>query len=134
MRNGIKIYVTLKPKTKLKIKGLTFKKRKPIKQMSDKQKVKTAKWNELTDIKAEQENYICEWCQRIGSREKDSPIYLDGHHIERRNAGNFIMSNLYVVHRYNCHRFITDNNVKCYEFANAIEWNKAHPENQFKII
>jgi len=125
-RNGLNVFSTLKTKTRLKAKT-------PMKQVTEKQRKLNQSWRALTDIRYEQTNHLCEWCGTWGNREHEHILYLNGHHIERRAKGNYILSNLYVAHQYQCHQFITDNNVDCHEFQNANEWNLAHPEKLFRL-
>jgi hypothetical protein len=132
-RNGLNVYSTLKNNSKgLKAKT-KLKSKVPIKVITPKQKKLNQSWNALTDIRYEQTEHLCEWCETWGSRDRGHPLFMDGHHIERRAKGNYILSNLYIIHRYQCHRFVTDNNINCYEFRCAREWNLAHPEKQFKL-
>lgn len=127
-RNGLRIFSTLKNKgTKLKAKT-QLKAKKSLKKVSEKQTKINKDWNEVTDIRYEQVGHRCEWCGRIVER-----IFVDGHHIERRRAGNFILSNCYVVERYGCHQFITDKRVDCHLYPSMVEWNLAHPEKLFKL-
>jgi hypothetical protein len=123
-RNGLKIRTKLKTNKPLKVK-------KQINKVSGKQAIKNKCWKKITDEKFESVGKICLWCGKHGSRKGDNPI--NGHHIERRNGRNNTSENCYPSHDWNCHQFITDNNVDCNIYHNAIEWNLAHPEKQFKI-
>jgi 5-methylcytosine-specific restriction endonuclease McrA len=64
-RNGIKIFTRLQGKVGLKAKNLTFKKRKPIKQMSEKQKVKNKTLSEQRKILLSKSDGTCSVCGNL---------------------------------------------------------------------
>jgi len=106
----------LKRKTPLKA-------RKGLNPVSDKQRVKNALWNKITDERAEEEGYICQWCHSIGQRLSPSlSYYLDGHHILKRRYNIHTRENCYVCHRFGCHGEIEDKNIDVRECPDRESW------------
>jgi len=92
----------LKRKTPLNVyKGLN-----PV---SDRQRAINALWKAITDQKAKDLNYTCQWCHLPGRR--DDPFNpLEGHHIIKRRYNIHTYENCFVCHRL-CHNFIEINNI-----------------------
>lgn len=86
--------------------------RKRIKPISDKQKIKNALWNKITNGRCEKLGYICEYCGKRGQRINSEALdWLDGHHIQRRSRGRIdTEENCYICHRV-CHSYIEDHNI-----------------------
>jgi len=81
-----------------------------LKPISEKQRAKNAHWKEVTDRKAEDLGYICQWCGLVGSRVLDDDwAHLDGHHVIKRRYNVNTPENCYVCHRL-CHQFIGGEN------------------------
>lgn len=79
-------------------------KKSGIKPISDKQKVKNAHWNKITDEVCQELNYICQYCGKRGQRSNSWQWdYLDGHHIIKRRFNIHTKENCYPVHRAPCH-------------------------------
>lgn len=79
-------------------------KRSRIKPISDKQREKNAEWRSVTDEKARELDYICQWCGKKGQRiDPEAWDYLDGHHIIPRRYNIHTKKNCYIVHRVQCH-------------------------------
>lgn len=76
-----------------------------IKPISAKQAVKNAHWKKVTDERAKEENYTCQWCGKRGQRDSSMALfsYLDGHHIIPRRYNIHTKENCYIVHRVSCH-------------------------------
>lgn len=91
--------------------------------------MKNAHWDKITEERAEEECYICQWCHHIGQRlSPDIPAYLDGHHIIKRRYNIHTKDNCYIVHRFRCHGEIEDNNVDVRIFPNREAWLKSKGE------
>jgi len=75
-----------------------------IKPISAKQAVKNAHWKKITDERAKEEDYVCQWCGKRGQRtDMEGWDYLDGHHIIPRRYNIHTKENCYIVHRVRCH-------------------------------
>ena len=82
-----------------------------LRPISDKQKEKNKRWKAITDQKARDLNYICQWSGGLGHREDpESLSYLDGHHIVPRRYNIHTYDNCYLCLR-KYHIFIEDNNI-----------------------
>ncbi len=117
IRNGIKIYSKLQGKTPLKF-------RTKLRPVSKKQAVKNSNWTKITEDRCKEEDYFCQWCHGKGNRIKGDYKYLDGHHeIPRRN--NIHTPEIcYIVHRFECHRQITDENVDTRLYKDKEAWER----------
>lgn len=89
-------------------------KKSRIKPVSDKQKVKNALWNKITDDVCEELGYICQYCGGMGQRNHpDDPwTYLDGHHMVKRRYNISTKEVCYPVHRLPCHEEIGRKNIQ----------------------
>ena len=95
-----------------------------LKPIGQKQREKNAEWKRITDERAEEENYICQWCGKSGRRD-DEFNPLDGHHSQRRSRGRIdTPENCYLCHRL-CHSEIEDNNVDTLVYKSRKEWLKS---------
>ena len=114
------------------LKKVELKRRTPLKAktrispISDKQRERTKKWNAITDEVAEEHDFICQWCGRLGVRQTDNPwLKLDGHHITLRSRGRIdTKENCYLPHRLPCHRFIDDNNIDVSKYPSEKSWRE----------
>jgi len=84
-----------------------------MRKVSDKQKLKNAEWNRITDSLCEELGYVCQYCGMPGQRTgPERWEYLDGHHIVKRSlGGKNEKSNCYPCHRVPCHREIDDKGI-----------------------
>lgn len=94
-----------------------------IKPISDKQAIKNAHWKKVTDERAEEECYLCQWCSERGQRiNPDNPwTYLTGHHTIKRRYNIHTRETCYIVHLI-CHGEIGDNNVDVKKYPNREAW------------
>ena len=116
-RVGLKTRKRLERRTPLKAsKGLA-----PV---SEKQRAKNILWNKITDERAAEEYFICQWCHKQGQRLYPDRFWdwLDGHHIVKRRHNNHTRENCYIAHRL-CHNFIEDNNIDVSLYRNKQEWD-----------
>ena len=104
-----------------------------MKRISDKQKIKNAHWKKVSDEKAEELHYRCQWCGKKGVRDPKNWRHLNGHHIIPRRFNIHTKKNCYIVHQVICHGFIDDwIDVTKYPSARDLEgellerWNKFH--------
>ncbi len=102
-------------KRKTPLKGYSpLKAHKGLNKVSTKQKVINELWREITDQKAKDLNYICQWCHLPGRRDDDfNP--LDGHHTIKRRFGIHTYKDCFICHRL-CHNFIEENNIDVSEY------------------
>ena len=81
-----------------------LKSRKPINKVSERQKAINLAWGEITDARAKEENFICQWCGRPGQRTTPHKFdYLNGHHKIPRRYNIHTKDNCYIVHQALCH-------------------------------
>lgn len=86
------------------MKKTPLKRRTPLRKVSDKQRIKNKLWADITDEKAKELNYICEYCGKKGQRVfSEGWDYLDGHHKIKRRFNVHTKENCQIVHRINCH-------------------------------
>jgi hypothetical protein len=109
----------LKRKTALKA-------HKRLSPISPKQAAKNKAWKEVTDEKAEELDYICQWCHQPGQRDNPNRIfppmaYLTGHHIKKRRYNDHTKENCYVCH-WLCHDFIELWNIDVTEYPDEEVW------------
>ena len=98
----------LKRKTPLK-SHKPLKAYKGLNKVSDKQRLINAKWKAITDQKAKNLNYICQWCHLPGRRD-DAFNPLDGHHIIKRRYNIHTYMNCLLCHRL-CHQALELHNI-----------------------
>ena len=97
-------------------------KRTPIKHTSNKQKEKNKHWKEVTNQKASDLHYLCQWCGKLGDMLiMDTSFCLDGHHIIKRRYNIHTYKNCYICHRL-CHCFIEDHNIDVGVYPNKKAW------------
>jgi 5-methylcytosine-specific restriction endonuclease McrA len=112
IRNGLKIYQTLKTQKTLKL-------------VSKKQKEVNLCWRKTTDDKCIELNFTCQWCGLKGTREYYDPNRIEGHHIIPRRFNIHTKKNCYLAHKTSCHKFITDNNIDVIEYPTYEDYTKA---------
>lgn len=97
----------------------------PLRKISKKQRGKQAVWDSVTDQKAQDLNYICEWCGKKGHRDKDRKndwFYLWGHHKKKRSLGREdTYENCYLIH-YLCHSFVEQKGIDVNKYPSRKEW------------
>lgn len=109
-RNGLKIYSRLKTNAK-------------IKPITEKQKKINATWKEVTDQRAKDVNFICEWCGKPGKRDAGFNC-LTGHHILKRRYNDHNYSNCFCCHLL-CHQEIENNAIDVRVIHNLHEWQNS---------
>jgi hypothetical protein len=113
IRNGLKIFSTLKTYSKLEATTA-------LNPITDKQKKINATWKEITDQKSKDLDYICQWCGLPGKRDAGFNC-LTGHHILKRRFGVHTYDNDFVCHLL-CHSFIEDHSVDVTKIHNSEEY------------
>ena len=94
----------------------------PLRKVSLKQAALDAEWHVITDQKAKDLGYICQWCGETLAAY--CGYSYDGHHIIKRSHGRIdTYENCYVCRRA-CHRFIEDNNIDVSKYPNQESWNR----------
>jgi len=109
----------LKRKTPLKA-------HKRLNPVSPKQAAVNELWHEVTDQKAAELGFICQWCHEPGQRDNPNRIfppmaYLDGHHIKKRRYADHTKKNCYIAHRL-CHIFIETHNIDVRIYPDEEAW------------
>lgn len=112
-QNGLRIFKKLTTKS-------TLKTQKSLEKVSKKQKVKNKNWKQVTDERCIEENYICQWCLKIGKRDGGWDC-LTGHHILPRRHNVHTKANCYVAHEL-CHGEITDNSIDVLKYPTKLVW------------
>jgi len=100
------------------LKRTALKRHKRLNPVSPRQAALNEEWREITDSKARELGFICQWCHRPGG-------YLDGHHIIKRRYNIHTKENCYVCHRL-CHSFIEEHNIDVTVYRDEEAW-KAKP-------
>lgn len=116
---------TLQRRTPLKAKrGLRPRKR--INRISPMQAARNQLWNEITDERAIEEHHICQWCHQSGQRLYPQLLsYLDGHHTVKPRRSHNKPEYCYIVHRFQCHGEIEDNNIDVRVYHDREAWLKS---------
>lgn len=116
---------TLKRKTPLK-------RHKRLNPLSPKQAALNEEWNRITDEKAKEIGYFCQWCHEPGQRDDRLHIfppmgYLDGHHTKKPRSSHNEKKYCYVCHRL-CHYFIEAHNIDVGEYPDEEAWKLRNTE------
>lgn len=114
------------------MKQTPLKRHKRINPISLKQAAINELWREATDEKAEELDYICQWCHEPGQRDNPGRIfnpgaYLDGHHIKKRRYADHTKGNCYVCHRL-CHYFIETHIIDVKIYPDEEAWANRNKE------
>jgi len=109
----------LKRKTPLKA-------HKRLNPVSPKQAALNEEWNEITNEKAKELGYLCQWCHKPGQRDDKDHIfppngYLDGHHTRKPRSSHNEKKYCYVCHRL-CHFFIDTHNIDVTVYLDEEAW------------
>jgi len=109
----------LKRKTPLKA-------HKRLNPVSPKQAAINELWREITDERASEENFTCQWCHGPGQRTDPQNIftYLDGHHKTKRRYNIHTKENCYIAHRL-CHGFIEEYGIDVRVYPDKRAWKEA---------
>lgn len=100
-----------------------LKARKRLNPISDKQRERNALWKEITDQKAKDLDYICQWCGLPGKRDYGY-AHLDGHHTIKRRYRIDTPEICYVCHQIGCHPFIEEHNIDVRIYPNKKAWEQ----------
>ena len=89
--------------------------------VSDAQRLVTKIWRSVTFSKWTEVGEVCQWC---GFR---ANIFVDshGHHVDGRSGKDHTITNCYIAHDaayWDCHQFITDENINVRKFPNYPAW------------
>lgn len=94
-----------------------------LRPISDKQKVINKLWNEITDEKCYETDFICLWCGKKGQRHDRGRLdYLNGHHTRKPRYKHNKPEFCYPAHEFKCHQEIEDNNIDVEEYPNREIW------------
>ncbi len=101
------------------MKKSPLKRCKGLAKVSPKQAAMDAEWHVITRQKAQDLEYVCQWCGGIC-------LYsYVGHHIIRRARGRIdTYENCFVCHRFPCHDGITRGNIDVREYPNREAWSR----------
>ena len=108
-------------------------KRTPLRHKSSKQKVKDARWNATTDEVAYEQNFTCQWCGKIGHRDKERYEdwhYLTGHHKIKRRFNIHTKAICYLVHLAPCHGEAENVDLEKYPTKALWERRESHESEQ----
>lgn len=105
------------------MKQTPLKRYKRLNPISPKQAAINEEWNEITNEKAEELGYLCQWCHGLGQRTNPRDIftYLDGHHKTKRRYNIHTKENCYITHRL-CHGFIDDHSIDVEIYPDKRAW------------
>jgi len=109
-----------------------LKRHKRLNPVSPKQAALNEEWNRITDEKAKEIGYFCQWCHEPGQRDERLHIfppmgYLDGHHTKKPRTSHNEKKYCYVCHRL-CHYFIEAHNIDVGEYPDEEAWKLRNTE------
>lgn len=99
-------------------------KRTPLRKKSKKQTEKDKHWKEVTNQKAKDLSFRCQWCGQLGTRVwNENPWqYLSGHHKIKRRFNIHTYENCYLCHVLPCHHFLETLGVDVREYPTLAVW------------